>query len=64
MVLQCSAVPRFSNHSNLEGWSMGDKSPKAIEQKKKQAEAEKKKQQADAYAKSHPAPGGLGPKGK
>jgi hypothetical protein len=43
---------------------MGDKSPKAIEQKKKQAEAEKKKQQADAYAKSHPAPGGLGPKGK
>jgi hypothetical protein len=36
---------------------MGDKSPKAIEQKKKQAEAEKMKKQADTYAKSHPAPG-------
>ena len=43
---------------------MGDKSPKAIEQKKKQAEAEKKKQQADAYAKSHPAPGAFPNKGK
>ena len=43
---------------------MGDRSPKAIEQKKKQAEAEKKKQQADAYTKSHPAPAELGKKGK
>ncbi|HEY6196614.1 MAG TPA: hypothetical protein VI504_16410 [Candidatus Eisenbacteria bacterium] len=43
---------------------MGDKSPKAIEQKKKQAEAEKKQKQADAYTKSHPAPGVLGKKGK
>jgi hypothetical protein len=43
---------------------VGDKSPKAIEQKKKQAEAEKKQKQADAYTKSHPAPGVLGKKGK
>lgn len=43
---------------------MGDRSPKSIEQKKKQAAAEKQKKQADAYSKSHPAPGGLGNKGK
>jgi len=43
---------------------MGDKSPKAIEQKKKQAEAEKNKQQANAYAKSHPTTGEIGKKGK
>ena len=43
---------------------MGDRSPKAIEQKKKQAEAEKKKQQANAYTKAHPAPAELGKKGK
>ena len=43
---------------------MGDRSPKAIEQKKKQAEAEKKQKQVDAYAKSHPAPSELGKKGK
>lgn len=43
---------------------MGDKSPKAIEQKKKQAEAEKNKKQADAYTKSHPSPSGLDKRGK
>ena len=63
-VLECSAVPRFSSYSNLRGCFMGDKSPKAIEQKKKQAEAEKLKKQQDAYTKSHPAPGGLGPRSK
>jgi hypothetical protein len=43
---------------------MGDRSPKAIEQKKKQAEAEKKKQQANAFSKAHPSTGELGKKGK
>lgn len=43
---------------------MGDRSPKAIEQKKKQAAAEQQKKQADAYTKSHPAPSVLGKKGK
>ena len=43
---------------------MGDRSPKAIEQKKKQAEAEKKKQQASAYTKAHPAQAEPGKKGK
>ena len=43
---------------------MGDKSPKAIEQKKKQAEAEKNKQQANAYTKAHPVQTELGKKGK
>jgi len=43
---------------------MGDKSPKAIEQKKKQAEAEKMKKQAEAQAKSHPTPSGLPTKGR
>ena len=41
---------------------MGDKSPKSIEQKKKQAAAAKTQKQADAYTKSHPAPGEFGKK--
>jgi len=43
---------------------MGDRSPKAIEQKKKQAAAEKIQKQAEAYTKAHPAPATLGKKGK
>ena len=43
---------------------MGDRSPKSIEQKKKQAEAAKAQQQAAANAKAHPTPGVLGKKGK
>ena len=51
-------------HNSQPGGNMGDKSPKSIEQKKKQAAAEKQKQQSDAYTKSHPAPTVPGRKGK
>ena len=43
---------------------MGDKSPKSIEQKKKQAAAEKNKQQANAFTKAHPVQSVPGKKGK
>lgn len=41
---------------------MGDRSPKSIEQKKKQAAAAKAQKQSDAHSKAHPAPGELGKK--
>jgi hypothetical protein len=43
---------------------MGDKSPKANEQRKKQQVVEKNQKKADAFAKAHPNPAVPGKKGK
>lgn len=43
---------------------MGDKSPKANEQRKKQQAVEKNQKKSDAYAKAHPATGLPVKKGK
>ena len=48
----------------LKRWSMGDKSPKSTERKKKQAMAEKDQKKAAAYTKAHPAPAVSTKKGK
>jgi hypothetical protein len=56
--VECGSI----HHSNLGRRSVGDRSPKSIEQKKKQAEAAKAAAQAAAKAKATPTPGALGGK--
>jgi hypothetical protein len=53
-----------SNYPNLRRWSMGDKSPKSNERRKKQDAAEKNQKKANAIAKAHPAPAVPGKKGR
>ena len=61
-MLGSDPVERCSIHSNLGRPFVGDRSPKSIEQKKKQAEAAKAAAQAAAKAKANPTPGALGGK--
>jgi hypothetical protein len=63
-VVECVTVACCCNHPNLRGWSMGDKSPKSTERKKKQDSAAKNQKKIDAYTKAHPAPVVPGKKGK
>ena len=63
-MIECNAVSRYSNHSNLRRWSMGDKSPKANDRKKKQHDQEKTQKKSDAFNKAHPSPMVPGKKGK
>ena len=54
-VVECEAVARCSHHPNLRRCSMGDKSPKANERKKKQEATSKGQKKSAAYDKAHPA---------
>jgi hypothetical protein len=63
-VVQFDEAAHRSNHPNLRRATMGDKSPKSNERKKKQDSAEKDKKKADAYTKAHPAPAVPAKKGR
>jgi len=63
VVVEFDLVVRGFLHLHMR-CSMGDKSPKSTERKKKQAMAEKAQKKSDAHTKSHPTPAIPGKKGK
>ncbi len=55
-VILLDAADPLITYSNHRRCSMGDKSPKSKERKKKQDTAQKSQKKADALAKANPSP--------